>query len=84
MVGFPTETPPDVKNSAQLLQELNPDRVHISNYTLFPGSDAFDEYEKAKRGKISRFTHHRICKTFFRARGYISLPCKSSSHRRID
>jgi len=51
MVGNPTETPQDIIDTINLLEEINFDGLHVSLFTPFPGTDIFDY--STKRGLIS-------------------------------
>ncbi|MBU1087861.1 MAG: B12-binding domain-containing radical SAM protein [Candidatus Omnitrophica bacterium] len=42
MVGSPTETPRDIIDTINLLEEINFDGLHVSLFTPFPGTDIFD------------------------------------------
>ena len=58
IVGFPTETESDFKQTLDLLQETKPDIVNLSRYSQRPGTDAaekkqIDVSEVKRRSKIA-------------------------------
>ncbi len=59
IVGLPTENTEDIKKSTQLLKELLPSRVFISNFTPLPGSQYFDELYK-NRNNLKSFPWEKL------------------------
>lgn len=45
LIGNPTETKEEIKDSIKLARELEPDIIQVSLFTLYPGSEAFRQFE---------------------------------------
>jgi len=46
MIGFPGETPADIKLTADIIKKVKPDQVRIHILTPYPGSELRDYVEK--------------------------------------
>ncbi|MHC1579375.1 MAG: tRNA (N(6)-L-threonylcarbamoyladenosine(37)-C(2))-methylthiotransferase [Candidatus Alkanophagales archaeon] len=65
IVGFPTETEEDFRQSLELLKELKPEKVNITRFSPRPGTEAAKlkdllEREKKRRSRIFAETYHKI------------------------
>jgi anaerobic magnesium-protoporphyrin IX monomethyl ester cyclase len=43
MAGFPTETDEEIQMTWDLTKELNPDRICLSTFTFYPGTEIYEE-----------------------------------------
>jgi len=43
MAGFPTETDDEIQETWNLTKELRPDRICLSTFTFYPGTEMYDE-----------------------------------------
>lgn len=55
MVGFPGETPTDIKQTSNLIKKVKPDRINVHIVSPYPGSEMRKYFEKHKFFEINDY-----------------------------
>lgn len=66
IIGFPTESEDDFRESLRLLEEVKPEKVNITRFSARPGTEAARlndllEREKKRRSRIFSSVERRLC-----------------------